>query len=79
MFNTQVKTLTAASVALVALMALGACDKKLDDTGSVPAPSPRTGSSTGSSSGSSQGSSGMGSGSAGYSMPAPMSPASSSR
>ena len=42
MFVSKFKTLAATSVALTALLALGACNKKVEDTNVVPAPAPMT-------------------------------------
>ena len=42
MFTPKLKTFTATSVALTALLALGACNKKVEDTNVVPTPAPMT-------------------------------------
>ena len=42
MFTSKFKTLAATAVALTALLALGACNKKVKDTNVEPAPAPLT-------------------------------------
>ena len=61
MFKPNVKTAAITTAALAAVLALGACGKKVGDTGTVPTPAPMTSPSTDSSNSSSGSSGGTGS------------------